>query len=312
VTAKIIFAGTPDFAVPGLRGLADCRHEVVAVLTQPDRPAGRGRKLRPSPVKVFATARGIPVIQPEHLGGTEIQDQITALQPDLVVVIAYGLVLPEAVLGIPRLGCVNVHASVLPRWRGESPIQAAILAGDRSTGVSIMRMEQGLDTGPVFSKVEFPIMENECAAELHDRLAEAGVDLLMKTLNGILDGSSVPRAQDAAVATYAGRINKNDAQIDWSDSAVEIDRQVRAYNSWPVAETTLDGARMRCWRARPAPASDRNEAPGTVVDTRGESVDVQTGDGLIRVTELQMSGGQRMPAADFIRGREILGKTLGA
>ncbi len=297
--------------MPSLRGLTESGHELVGVLTQPDRPAGRGRKLRPSPVKAFATGHGLPVFQPERLGSPDIQDRLRALQPDLMVVVAYGLLLPESVLNIPRAGCINVHASVLPRWRGASPIQAAILAGDTSTGVSIMRMDKGLDTGPVFSKIEISILENECAGELHDRLADSGAALLMTSLDGILDGSSAPRPQESAGATYAGRINKADARIDWSDRAIEIDRQIRAYNPWPVAETVLEGVRIRCWRAVPDATFESGGQPGTVIGAGGETIDVQTADGLIRLIELQRSGGQRMPAADFARGHELLGKVLG-
>ena len=311
MAAKIIFAGTPDFAVPSLRSLTESGHELVAVLTQPDRPAGRGRKLQPSPVKTFAASHGLPLIQPESLRTAEIQNQIAVEKPDLIVVVAYGLLLPEAVLRIPRTGCINVHASLLPRWRGASPIQSAILAGDLATGVSIMRMEQGFDTGPVFAEIEIRIQYDECAAELHDRLADAGAQLLRTSLDGILDGSSVSQPQDIAGATYAGRISKADAPIDWNKSAIEIDRQIRAYNSWPVAETMLEGVRVRCWRAVPDANFESDKQPGTVVDAGGETVDIQTGDGLIRLTELQSPGGQRMRAADFARGRELLGKILG-
>lgn len=311
MTANIIFAGTPDFAVPSLRRLAESGYEIAGVLTQPDRPAGRGRKLQSSPVKTFATSHGLSVIQPESLRTAEIQNQIAALKPDLIVVVAYGLLLPEALLRIPRCGCINVHASLLPRWRGASPIQSAILAGDPATGVSIMRMEQGLDTGPVFAEIEIRIRDDECAAELHDRLADAGAQLLRTSLDGILDGSSVAQPQENADATYAGRISKADAPIDWSRSAVEIDRQIRAYNAWPVAETLLEGTRIRCWRAVPDANFESDNQPGTVVDAGGETVDIQTGEGLIRLTELQLPGGQRMRAADFARGRELLGKTLG-
>jgi methionyl-tRNA formyltransferase len=311
VTANIIFAGTPDFAVPSLRRLAESGHQIAGVLTQPDRPAGRGRKLQSSPVKTFATSHGLSVIQPESLRTVEIQNQIAALKPDLIVVVAYGLLLPEALLRIPRCGCINVHASLLPRWRGASPIQSAILAGDPVTGVSIMRMEQGLDTGPVFAEIEIRIRDDECAAELHDRLADAGAQLLRTSLDGILDGSSVAQPQENADATYAGRISKADAPIDWSRSAVEIDRQIRAYNAWPVAETLLEGTRIRCWRAVPDANFESDNQPGTVVDAGGETVDIQTGEGLIRLTELQLPGGQRMRAADFARGRKLLGKALG-
>jgi methionyl-tRNA formyltransferase len=253
----------------------------------------------------------LPVTQPENLSTTDIQAQLMALEPDLLVVVAYGLLLPQAVLEIPVHGCINVHASLLPRWRGASPIQAAILAGDPVTGVSIMQMEAGLDTGPVFSEMKVTVEDGECTGDLHDRLAEAGARLLATSLDGILNRTTVPRLQDEAESTYAGRISKSDAPINWNDSAVEITRQVRAYNPWPVAETMLDGERVRVWRADPdALAKDRGQ-PGTVVDVGSGTIDIQAGQGLVRVTELQFPGGQKMPAADFVRGHDLLGRTFG-
>ncbi|MGI9342577.1 MAG: methionyl-tRNA formyltransferase [Gammaproteobacteria bacterium] len=314
--ARIIFAGSPDFAVPTLALLAASRHEVVAVLTQPDRPAGRGRKLRPSEVKGFAVDHGIDVLQPERLSGEEIQRALTDLQPDLAVVAAYGLLLPPAVLSIPRAGCVNVHASLLPRWRGASPVQAALLAGDAETGVSIMQMEAGLDTGPVFATRTTAIRADDTADTLEQRLAEIGAALLGEIVDDILTGAASATAQDGDAATYAGRISKQDAKIDWRASAGEIDRKIRAYNSWPVAETLLDGERMRCWSAAPvdSPVDDRptsGDPPGAVVAVSAAGIDVQTGAGTLRLTEIQMPGRRRVAAAQFAHGYPLAGKVLG-
>ncbi len=309
--SKIVFAGSPDFAIPSLKSLIESRHRVAGVLTQPDRPAGRGRKLRPSPVKAFATEFGLDVMQPESLSDDAVQERLRSIGPDLMVIVAYGLLLPPPVLDIPRAGCVNVHASILPRWRGASPIQAAILAGDPTSGVSIMRMEKGLDTGPIYATGEISIGENETAGELQDRLAAAGARLLMDALEGILDESSVPRPQDDARATYAGRIDKTDARIDWHKAAIEIDRGIRAYHPWPAAETSLDGTRLRCWAALPDRDATGDGAPGEVIGVGRGTIDVQTGSGVLRLTEVQLAGRQRMSAGDFANGYEALGKTLG-
>jgi len=309
--ARIVFAGSPEFAVPSLRSLIESGYDVVAVLTQPDRPAGRGRRLQPVAVKEFAAGAGLDVLQPQNLSAADIQHKLRSMSPDLMIVVAYGLLLPVAVLEIPRAGCINVHASRLPRWRGASPVQAAILAGDPISGVSIMRMEQGLDTGPVYAIEDIRIGEHETAGQLHDRLAQAGAHMLVRALEGILDGSSIPRAQSAADATYAGRISKADAAIDWTRSAVTIDRQIRAYNPWPVAETRLDGLRLRCWFAELAGAHGSDAAPGECVSAGPDGVDIQTGDKVLRLKELQLPGGQRMDAGEFVRGHPVLGKTLG-
>jgi len=316
--ARIIFAGSPDFAVPCLARLADSDHprsghEIISVLTQPDRPSGRGRKLRAGPVKQFALDRKLPVLQPESLKGEEIQEQLRSLQADLAVVVAYGLLLPRAVLDIPRCGCINVHASLLPRWRGASPIQTAILAGDATTGVSIMRMEAGLDTGPVFATREVAIAPEDTADTLHDRLAGLGADLLGEVVDDILGGNLEAVAQADASATYAGRISKSDAVIDWNCPTAEIDCKVRAYRAWPVAETLLDGQRMRCWAAVPdrrvdAPATAE---PGAVIAADADGILVATGDGALRLTEIQMPGRQRLPAAQFAHGHPVSGKILG-
>jgi len=311
--ARILFAGSPDFAVPCLAALGASAHAVVAVLTQPDRPAGRGRRLRPGPVKQFALDHGIDVLQPVTLADPGIRQQLESLRPDLAVVVAYGLLLPQAVLDIPCAGCINVHASLLPRWRGASPIQAAILAGDTQSGVSIMQMEAGLDSGPVYARSELDIAPADTADSLHDRLAALGAELLGSVVDGILDGTATAAAQDDSVASYAGRISKADAVIDWSAPATHIDRQIRAYHSWPVAETLLDGERMRCWAALPmaGASADKQAAPGRIVAVGAAGIDVQTGEGIVRLTEIQMPGRQRMPAAQFAHGHAVIGKTLG-
>jgi len=316
--ARIVFAGTPDFAVPSLARLIASQHDVVAVLTQPDRPSGRGRQLRPGPVKQFALQHDRPVIQPAGLQDPEIQGRLAVLAPDLMVIVAYGLLLPPAVLVLPRAGCLNVHASVLPRWRGASPIQAAILAGDRQTGVSLMQMAAGLDTGPVFVVERTGIGAGETAGELHDRLAALGADLLGRCLDPILAGALQPRAQNEAEATYAARIGKADARLDWTRPAPDLDRQVRAYNPWPVAETLLAGARMRCWRSvtveenARAAQSDSPSVPGRIEAVTPEGIDVRTGRGILRITQMQMPGCRRMDAGAYVRGHDIVGKVLGS
>jgi methionyl-tRNA formyltransferase len=313
--ARIVFAGSPDFAVPSLRRLIASRHDVVAVLTQPDRPSGRGRRLLPGPVKEYALQHDMEVCQPVGLQHQDVQGRLAAFAPDLMVIVAYGLLLPPVVLSLPGAGCVNVHASVLPRWRGASPIQAAILAGDRQTGVSLMQMAAGLDTGPVFAVEQTDIGAHETSGELHERLAELGADLLARCLDSILDGGLMPSPQNEAEATYAARINKADALIDWSRPALDVDRQVRAYHPWPVAETVLDGERMRCWRSvviEEFTATDLPERTGCVEAVTNDGIDVRTGQGILRIVELQMPGRRRVPAGDFARGYDILGKVLGS
>ena len=314
--ARIIFAGSPDFAVPSLKRLIASQHEVVAVLTQPDRPSGRGRRLTAGPVKSCAEKNDLVVYQPVGLRSEEVQERLAAFAPDLMVIVAYGLLLPPAVLSLPGAGCINVHASLLPRWRGASPIQAALLAGDQQTGVSLMQMAAGLDTGPVFALAQIDINAGETAGELHDRLAELGADLLARCLDPILDDALTASSQDGAGVTYAGRINKSDALIDWSRSAVELDRQVRAYNPWPVAETVLDGERMRCWRsdaAAEAAVSVQPDSalPGRIVAVTNDGIEVCTGRGILRINELQIPGRKRVTAGDFARGHDIVGKVLG-
>ncbi|MEJ2454829.1 MAG: methionyl-tRNA formyltransferase [Candidatus Thiodiazotropha sp.] len=308
---RIIFAGTPEFAATALAALLETSHQVVAVYTQPDRPAGRGRKLQPSPVKRLALEHAIEVRQPVKLKDPEDQAALRELGADLMVVAAYGLLLPQAVLDAPRLGCINIHASVLPRWRGAAPIQRAILAGDEESGVTIMQMEAGLDTGPMLHILKTPILLDDTGGTLHDRLAELGARALVESLSGIADGSLIPRPQDDTLATYAKKLDKQEALIDWSQSAAHIDRQVRAFNPWPVAQCDFQGQVMRIWRARPKehelPAGAQ---PGKILEAGKAGIDVATGAGVLRIVELQMPGKRAMAAADFLNAHSVEGVVL--
>lgn len=307
---RIVFAGTPDFSVPPLRALLASPHQVVGVYTQPDRPSGRGRKLAQSPVKEVAVDAGIEVFQPPNFKDPAAIDALVRLEADLMIVVAYGLLLPKAVLAAPRLGCVNIHASVLPRWRGAAPIQRAVLAGDAVSGVTIMQMEEGLDTGPMYLIEETPLADDETGGSLHDRLSVLGAEALMKALPGILDGSLVPQPQDDAQTSYAKKLNKAEAIIDWQQPASVIERQVRAFNPWPVAQTSYEDANLRIWRAHAI--SGVAGVPGTVMNADRSGIDVATGDGLLRVTELQLPGKRAMAARDFINANAIQGTLLGS
>jgi methionyl-tRNA formyltransferase len=306
---KIIFAGTPDFSVPSLRALLASEHEVVAVYTQPDRPAGRGRKLSASPVKQLALEHGIEVRQPKNLKGGEDLAALEALQADLMVVVAYGLLLPRRVLEAPRLGCVNVHASLLPRWRGAAPIQRAILEGDTESGITIMQMDVGLDTGPMLLKRSCPISDQDTGGSLHDRLAVLGAEALMAAMPGIADESIDPQIQDDDLATYAGKLEKQEARMDWAQSAEQLDRQVRAFNPWPVAQTALNGEVLRIWEAEPL-AGEGGE-PGRILSVGKEGIDVATGAGLLSIKILQLPGKRAMSAADFLNAHTVEGLALG-
>jgi len=308
---KIIFAGTPEFAATALSALLNSEHQVVAVYTQPDRPAGRGRKLQPSPVKILAQAHGVEVRQPEKLKDPQDQAALAALEADLMVVVAYGLLLPQAVLDAPRLGCINIHASLLPRWRGAAPIQRAILAGDTESGVTIMQMEAGLDTGPMLHVLQTPILLDDTGGSLHDRLAELGARALMESLSGIADGSQQPQIQDDSLATYAKKLDKQEGMINWSQPAAAIDLQVRAFNPWPVAQCLFEEKTMRLWSTRPLQdACPTGVAPGTVVSAGKVGIDVVTGSNLLRIIELQMPGKRVMSAADFLNAHRIDGMVL--
>ncbi|KGM54691.1 methionyl-tRNA formyltransferase [Lysobacter arseniciresistens ZS79] len=302
---RIVFAGTPEFAVPCLRAAAN-KAEIVAVYTQPDRPAGRGRGLTPSPVKREALARGIEVLQPENFRSQVSRDALAALKPDLMVVVAYGLILPQAVLDIPEHGCWNVHASLLPRWRGAAPIQRAIQAGDAETGVCLMRMEKGLDTGPVLLSQATPIGPEETGGQLHDRLAELGAQVLADGL-GLLRATLLPvaRPQPAEGVTYAHKLDKAEARLDWSRPAVELADTVRAFNPWPVAEAPLAGERVRIHAATALPLA-HGRAPGTVLLAGRDGIDIACGEGALRVRTLQREGGKPVAAADYLNGRREL------
>ncbi len=303
---RIIFAGTPEFAVPSLRALLAGGHQVVAVYTQPDRPAGRGRRLRASPVKEIALEAGIPVEQPLSLKNPEAQAALAAYAPDLMVVVAYGLILPQVVLDLPVHGCVNVHASLLPRWRGAAPIQRAILAGDLKTGITLMRMEAGLDTGPMLAKASCPIGPADSAADLHDHLATMGGELLGAQLEIILAGAPGER-QDDALATYASKLDKSEAELDWQRPAQELLRQVNAFNPWPVAQTGFKDLALRIWRAQVVPGQG---VPGTILNVGHDGVDVACGQDCLRLLDVQLPGGRRISAADFSNSQSPVGVRL--
>jgi methionyl-tRNA formyltransferase len=305
VALRIVFAGTPEFAVPALRAAAE-RREVVAVYTQPDRPAGRGRGMQASPVKLEALKRGIPVLQPENFRAQVSKDALRALQPDLMVVVAYGLILPQSVLDIPRHGCWNVHASLLPRWRGAAPIQRAIEAGDAETGVCLMQMEKGLDTGPVLLEQRLPIGADDTGGKLHDRLAELGAHVLRDGLGLLRAGMRpVARPQPAEGVTYAHKLDKAEARLDWTRPAIELERKVRAFNPWPVAEADIAGERLRIHGAVALPLA-HSAVPGEVLVATRQGIDIACGEGALRIRVLQRAGGKPITAADWLNARRDL------
>jgi methionyl-tRNA formyltransferase len=305
---RIVFAGTPEFAVPALEALVGGLHSVVAVYTQPDRPAGRGRALTASPVKQRALALNLPVQQPASLRDAAGQAELAALKPDLMVVVAYGLILPQAVLDIPKHGCVNIHASLLPRWRGAAPIARAILAGDQETGITIMQMDAGLDTGPMLLQLSCPIENDDSAARLHDRLARLGAEALLRVLPLLEAGALKAQPQPEVGVTYAPKLDKREAQIDWRQPALTIARQVRAFNPWPVATSVLNGKSLRIWQARVLAAESAGTPPGRILAAGAEGVDVATGAGILRLLQLQWPGGRVLSAAEAVNGHALLGQ----
>lgn len=307
---NLVFAGTPEFAVPVLAALLDATYLVSAVYTQPDRPAGRGQKSQASPVKQLAVARGIPVEQPPSLRTPEAQQRFAAWRPDVLVVVAYGLLLPKVVLGAPSFGCLNVHASLLPRWRGAAPIQRAILAGDAQTGVTIMQIVPKLDAGPMLLKRVCPIAPTDTAGELHHRLAQLGAQAALEALPQWVAGTLPAEPQDDSAATYAAKLEKSEAEIDWAVPAVTIDRIVRAFNPWPVAQTRWRDAGLRIWRAEPRGES-ATAAPGTVVSTDRKTLDVATGAGVLRILEVQLPAGRRMAVQAFLAANDLRGQRFG-
>jgi len=308
---RIIYAGSPDFAVPALQALIDSDHDVVAVLTQPDRPAGRGRKLTPPPVKVLAEQHALPVLQPLTLKDETVQQQLKELQPDCMVVVAYGLLLPPAVLEMPCYGCVNLHASLLPKHRGAAPVQAAILSGELHTGVCLMQMAEGLDTGDVLLRAVTDIGSYETTGELTERLADMNGDVLLDGLRKMAAGELVPEPQDEAAATYAGKIKKADATIDWTKPAGELLREVRAYNPWPVSQTQLLGEQLRVWKAHAEDTLIDQGEPGEIIELSPTGLVVQTGQGVLVLQEVQQPGKQRMPADRLPDAAMLAGTVLG-
>jgi methionyl-tRNA formyltransferase len=307
---KLGFAGTPDFAVPALDALAETR-QICAVFTQPDRPAGRGQPLHASPVKARAAELGLTVHQPPGFRTAEALETLRGLRLDALVVVAYGSILPPAALECPRLGCINIHASLLPRWRGAAPIQRALLAGDATTGISIMRMQAGLDTGPVLAASEIDIGAGDTAKTLHDRLASLGARLIVETLDALRRGRVHEAPQPGDGVTYAEKINKAEALIDWRQDAVQIWRRVRAFNPWPVAETRLGGAQLRIWEAElyaaRVPDAPAGAEPGTVLAATPEGIDVACGSGILRILRLQLAGRRALHAREFTQGQRLEG-----
>ena len=297
---RIVFAGTPEFAAEHLKALLGTQHQVIAVYTQPDRPAGRGHKLMPSPVKQLAVEHGIPVYQPATLRAPEAQAELAALQPDLMVVVAYGLILPQVVLDTPRLGCINSHASLLPRWRGAAPIQRAVQAGDDESGVTVMQMEAGLDTGPMLLKVSTPIAPSDTGGSLHDRLAALGSQAVIQAVDSLAAGTLTGEVQDDSLANYAHKLNKDEARLDWSRPAVELERLVRAFNPWPICHSTLNGEPLKVLAATLGEGSGQ---PGQILAASKDGLTVACGEGALRLTRLQLPGGKPLSFADLYNSR---------
>ena len=308
---NVIYAGTPAFAVPALHRLVADGHCVRAVYTQPDRPAGRGRRLTASAVKQAALALGLPVLQPASLKTPTAQAELAAFGADAMVVAAYGLMLPKAVLVLPRWGCLNIHASLLPRWRGAAPIQRAIAAGDTHTGITIMQMAAGLDTGDILLRRVTPIAGTETGAVLHDRLAQLGAAAIGAALRALVTGTLTPEPQDAALSTYAAKLSKREAMLDWRQPAEALARQIRAFNPWPVCETRYRGTTLRIWAAQVADSETGAAPPGSIVRADRTGLVVATAQGGLAITRLQWPGRKPMDAADFLKTQTPLGVVLG-
>ena len=302
---RIIFAGTPDFAAHHLGALLSSQHQIVGVFTQPDRPAGRGNKLTPSPVKVLAEQQGLPVFQPKSLRPEENQHLVADLNADIMVVVAYGLILPASVLAMPRLGCINVHGSLLPRWRGAAPIQRSVWAGDTKTGVTIMQMDVGLDTGDMLHKIECDIQPDDTSATLYDKLAQLGPQGLLVTLQQLAEGSAQPEVQNEALVTYAEKLSKEEAKLNWSLPAAQLERCIRAFNPWPVSYFIVDEQPVKVWHAQVLPAVI-NTQPGTIIHADKHGIQVMTGEGVLNITQLQPAGKKVMSAADLLNSRREL------
>ncbi|UCJ17592.1 methionyl-tRNA formyltransferase [Pseudomonas sp. MM211] len=297
---RIVFAGTPEFAAAHLKALLDTPHQILAVYTQPDRPAGRGQKLMPSPVKQLALEHDIPVLQPPSLRDAAAQAELAALAPDLLVVVAYGLILPQVVLDIPRFGCINSHASLLPRWRGAAPIQRAVQAGDAESGVTVMQMEAGLDTGPMLLKVRTPITADDTGGSLHDRLAELGPPAVIEAIAGLASGTLMGEVQDDALANYAHKLNKDEARLDWARPAEELERLIRAFNPWPICHSTLNEAPLKVLAGS---IGEGQGQPGEILAASKDGLTVACGNGALRLTRLQLPGGKALNFADLYNSR---------
>ncbi|MGP9438070.1 methionyl-tRNA formyltransferase [Ewingella sp. AOP8-B2-18] len=299
---RIIFAGTPDFAARHLDALLTSEHEVVGVFTQPDRPAGRGNKLTPSPVKTLALEHGIPVFQPKSLRPAESQQLVAELNADVMVVVAYGLILPQAVLDMPKLGCINVHGSLLPRWRGAAPIQRSLWAGDSQTGITIMQMDVGLDTGNMLHKIECDIEPQDTSATLYNKLAELGPTGMLATLQQLAEGTARPEVQDEALVTYAEKLSKEEARLDWSLSAKQLERCIRAFNPWPMSYFVIDEQPVKVWQAE-ALSQQTSAQPGTIIAAGKAGIQVATSDGILNILQLQPAGKKAMSVQDILNSR---------
>ncbi len=309
---KVIFAGTPELAVPCLQALIDSEHEICAAYTQPDRPAGRGRKLQQSPVKTLALANNIAVEQPDNFKSEQDVQTLQAYNADIMVVIAYGLLLPDTVLNSFKFGCINPHVSLLPKWRGAAPIQRAIEAGDRTTGVTLIQMDAGWDTGPMLAKTELDIHDNDTSQSIHDKLAIRSAELLIAALPKIADGSIEPIKQDDAASSHAKKLSKAEAKIDWHNTAKQIDQKIRAFNPWPVCYCNFNDKIMRVWQAKVIDNNNKNDSPGKIIAASKEGIDIACEQGVLRLLEIQLPGNKRISTRDFFNamGQQLIDVVL--